>query len=345
MRRTRSRPAGWPSGECVRDRRGSAAAPVRAFRHSYRDVGRPTGFSSVPPPGPAIPVTPTPMSALQMSRIFSASASATSLLTAPWASIIKRRHIGEQRFQFVRVHHRSAQEVARTPGDRRNALGHHSSGARLRHRQVHSCASGGIARRSPPGTRRSVEKTASPNSSSNSSASGRRRLRFSRRGSGAQMELHLALSGQHGSLDIGILVVDGGGARVGSRFRQHGRLKHARGDRRRRHQQPQSLHHGLLPHVLNSCGGPGSSTMICACRPSRLCSHCPGAVPRELGITSAPVMTSAWRALFSGIDRRRSAKRLYIAASRSLSRWRQVTPTARPRTPRKVVFGGTKSAP
>ena len=44
---------------------------------------RPTGFSSLPPPGPAIPVIPTPTSAPSATRAPEASASATSDETAP----------------------------------------------------------------------------------------------------------------------------------------------------------------------------------------------------------------------------------------------------------------------
>src|SRR4051794_31739220 len=47
----------------------------------------PTGFSSVPPPGPATPVTPMPSDASSLERAPSASASATSCETAPTRSI------------------------------------------------------------------------------------------------------------------------------------------------------------------------------------------------------------------------------------------------------------------
>ncbi len=43
----------------------------------------PTGFCSLPPPGPAMPVMPTPISACRRSRAPAASASATSRETAP----------------------------------------------------------------------------------------------------------------------------------------------------------------------------------------------------------------------------------------------------------------------
>ena len=50
----------------------------------------PTGFSSVPPPGPAMPVTPMPISAPNRSAAPEASASATSVETAPYRSISAR---------------------------------------------------------------------------------------------------------------------------------------------------------------------------------------------------------------------------------------------------------------
>ena len=47
----------------------------------------PTGFSFVPPPGPAMPVIPTPTSAPNRPIAPSASARATSADTAPWRAI------------------------------------------------------------------------------------------------------------------------------------------------------------------------------------------------------------------------------------------------------------------
>jgi hypothetical protein len=46
----------------------------------------PTGLSGVPPSGPAMPVTPMPMSAPDLDRIPSAMAAATGSLTAPCAA-------------------------------------------------------------------------------------------------------------------------------------------------------------------------------------------------------------------------------------------------------------------
>src|SRR5881409_1705924 len=56
-------------------------APAKAWNT------RPTGFSALPPVGPATPVMPMPNVAPQRSRIPSASAIATSRLTAPCFSI------------------------------------------------------------------------------------------------------------------------------------------------------------------------------------------------------------------------------------------------------------------
>ena len=47
----------------------------------------PTGLSLVPPPGPAMPVIPIPMSAPSRDRAPADSAVATSGETAPWAAI------------------------------------------------------------------------------------------------------------------------------------------------------------------------------------------------------------------------------------------------------------------
>ena len=65
------------------------AAAVRRARPRSRRV--PTGLSSVPPPGPATPVMPTPTSAPSAARAPSASASATSTETAPHALDQRRR--------------------------------------------------------------------------------------------------------------------------------------------------------------------------------------------------------------------------------------------------------------
>ena len=77
----------------------------------------------------------------------------------------------------------------------------------------------------------------------------------------------------------------------------------------------------------SSLGGPGSRTTILRCRPTTVSMYCPGALPLAFGITSAPSITSAWRALFSGIDMRRAANRLYIAVRISAS-LRSPTPSA-----------------
>ncbi len=73
-------------------RRGT---PGRLILRSMREPPRsateiqtsPTGFSSVPPSGPATPVMPTPRSASSRAIAPSASARATSTETAPWASM------------------------------------------------------------------------------------------------------------------------------------------------------------------------------------------------------------------------------------------------------------------
>ena len=74
---------------------------------------RPTGFSSVPPPGPATPVTPTPTSAPSRARAPSASACATCSETAPCGSISLRSTPASATFDVVGVDDDAAR--ARTP--------------------------------------------------------------------------------------------------------------------------------------------------------------------------------------------------------------------------------------
>src|SRR5207253_228994 len=73
---TCSRP---PMNLNVRDRRAAAVTAAMATV--------PTGFSAVPPPGPAMPVTPTPTSTPARDRMPSAIACATNSLTAPCSAI------------------------------------------------------------------------------------------------------------------------------------------------------------------------------------------------------------------------------------------------------------------
>ena len=90
---------------------------------------RPTGFSGVPPPGPAIPVTPTPSVAPVRLRMPSASASATSELTAPFASISSGGTPDEARLQFVAVADDAAEEIGRAARHVREPLGEHAARA------------------------------------------------------------------------------------------------------------------------------------------------------------------------------------------------------------------------
>jgi hypothetical protein len=59
--------------------------PLRA--HADAIATMPTGFSGVPPPGPATPVMPTARSLRAMRAIALAMASATGSLTAPCAAM------------------------------------------------------------------------------------------------------------------------------------------------------------------------------------------------------------------------------------------------------------------
>ena len=99
----------------------------------------------------------------------------------------------------------------------------------------------------------------------------------------------------------------------------------------------------------SSLGGPGSRMTILRWRPTTVSMYCPGALPLALGITSAPSITSAWRALFSGIFMRRAAKRLYIAVrisalrrsptpSAAAAAWRVRSSSVGPRPPEKITM-------
>ena len=76
----RSRMCPRPPGS--RTERSSRPAGPATLRQTV-----PTGFSGVPPPGPAMPVMPIPYCAPKRARAPSASAAATSGETAPWRSI------------------------------------------------------------------------------------------------------------------------------------------------------------------------------------------------------------------------------------------------------------------
>ena len=78
----RSRTSARPPGQLHR-----AGAAARRRGPATEKQTWPTGLASVPPPGPATPVMPTPMSAPSRARAPSASASATSVDTAPTRSM------------------------------------------------------------------------------------------------------------------------------------------------------------------------------------------------------------------------------------------------------------------
>src|SRR5436190_2513863 len=88
VRRRRTR---WRAATAARRRiacRSAWATKSTATESSGLDAcrnTRPTGFSALPPPGPAIPVAEIPTSALSRSRMPCAIASAASAETAPWS--------------------------------------------------------------------------------------------------------------------------------------------------------------------------------------------------------------------------------------------------------------------
>ena len=95
----------------------------------------PTGFSGVPPPGPAIPVSATPTSAPSRSRTPSAIACATSADTAPCSSSSTRGHLELGDLDVVRVRDDPTQEDVARPWNRRQELGDEPARARLGRRQ------------------------------------------------------------------------------------------------------------------------------------------------------------------------------------------------------------------
>ena len=107
----RSRTSARPPGRLTE--RVSALAAVAARRSA---TPGPTGFSSLPPPGPATPVTPTPTSAPRRARAPSASARATSAETAPCALDQLSRHARLGDLHLVRVRDDPAVEVLRGAG-------------------------------------------------------------------------------------------------------------------------------------------------------------------------------------------------------------------------------------
>ena len=91
----------------------------------------PTGFSGVPPPGPATPVMPTPTAAPKRAAAPSASAAATSGETAPWRSISSAGTSGERDLRGVGVGDDAAEHVGARSRAVGQAAGHQPAGARL----------------------------------------------------------------------------------------------------------------------------------------------------------------------------------------------------------------------
>ena len=92
----------------------------------------PTGFSGVPPPGPATPVIPTPTSAPNRARAPSARATATSGLTAPCSASDLGRDVEQLLLGRVRVGGHPAQHPGRRPGPLGQPGGQQTAGAGLR---------------------------------------------------------------------------------------------------------------------------------------------------------------------------------------------------------------------
>ena len=168
--------------------RARSESPVR--RGSTQKHTVPTGFSSVPPPGPAIPVIATAVSAPKRASAPSAIAAATSGETAPWRSISSAIDAQQLGLGLVRVGDHPARDVGRGPGPLGQARRQQPGGARLGDRDA-----GGLRAARPPGRRPSSRR--SENSSrgwrvADQLDQRRRRPRARRPARGADHDLHLA---------------------------------------------------------------------------------------------------------------------------------------------------------
>ena len=105
-----------------------APRAVGAFRVEEDEAD---GLSSVPPPGPAIPVTDTATSAPRRSRAPAAIAAAVSADTAPCRASVSSGHAELAGLDVVGVgHDRAGEDVARAR-DRGQPRGDHAARARL----------------------------------------------------------------------------------------------------------------------------------------------------------------------------------------------------------------------
>ena len=119
-----------------RGRPGSRARARALLRAPPRaGTTSPTGFSAVPPPGPAIPVTETATSAPSRSRAPAAIAAAVSAETAPCRSSISSGHAELARLHLVRVRDDGADEDVARARDRRQPRRHEPARARLGRRE------------------------------------------------------------------------------------------------------------------------------------------------------------------------------------------------------------------
>ena len=127
---------GRRTGECVRGRRESDRR-VREGRARRRGrYGRDRRvFPACRRPGPATPVTPTPRVAPVRLRMPSARASATSELTAPFASIKLCGTPTKVVFQLVAVADYAAKKIGGAAGHVGKAFGEHAARCSFRRRR------------------------------------------------------------------------------------------------------------------------------------------------------------------------------------------------------------------
>ena len=94
----------------------------------------PTGFSSLPPPGPAIPVTPKPMRAAHPPPNSIGQRHSHFRAHRALGGDQLRRHVGPGSFAFIAVAHYAAKEKTGAAGDAGESLRKQSAGAAFRYR-------------------------------------------------------------------------------------------------------------------------------------------------------------------------------------------------------------------
>ena len=302
---------------------------------------RPTGFSALPPPGPAIPVMPTPMSAPQPGP--GPLGQRAGDLGADRADPLDQlgRHTGQIMFGLVGIDHQSAQHVGRRAGQIGQPAGEQAGRARLGGRDGQF-----------PGEQRVGDDLVdrAPVEREDRRRVGRRDHRLEAvvvglaRGAVPGDDLELALAQAGRDLEAGQERRRCGAASRPVRTRRvpHSRIVLCRSSARPANAARTVGSASAAGHIAcSSRGGPGSTTTGGPLRPSATGTTRPGAVPIGAS-TVAPSGTSACLRLPAAVatgstDQPRPAlSRSTIAAiCCSSSGSRCIAGPARPRRPRR----------